>query len=438
MNMSSRDITRTAGLTVARRALGVSATALVLAACGSDEATVLGPEAPSDQSGGGTGGEPGDDNAGDDSGDQDPLYLIATSFITGDQLETYLITSKTFDESTVVDPTNGPKLLGGIDITVGAGYAFAPDSNGPVLIRYAVDDDDQLAEDRELSFAGVGMTSILGSHVFVVSETKGYVFDPAGPRIVVWNPSTMTLTGEQIDLEDISRDGWSPNLSLGLVNQGGIRRGDELLVPLSWQDQDGNSRFASGVLVLDTTSDSVVAVDEDERCGETFTNLSAPNGDVYFFPPAWSATAHYFIDMHQPTCVLRVRSGESAFDDDYELNLSALGSGSAAAGAIPDGENGFFFLSVDRELWDDRPSDLAAFWRVWHYDFEREESREVSELPAWVGHAHYVNLGDDIVFVYWEETEDGNRTTFYRVDGADDPERLFSYEASWYSFARLR
>jgi hypothetical protein len=113
-------------------------------------------------------------------------------------------------------------------------------------------------------------------------------------------------------------------------------------------------------------------------------------------------------------------------------------SGSAAAGAIPDGENGFFFLSVDQELWDDRPSDLAAFWRVWHYDFEREESRELSELPAWVGHAHYVNLGDDIVFVYWEETEDGNRTTFYRVDGADDPERLFSYEASWYSFARLR
>jgi hypothetical protein len=71
--------------------------------------------------------------------------------------------------------------------------------------------------------------------------------------------------------------------------------------------------------------------------------------------------------------------------------------------------------------------------------FATGASRMVSGLPVWVGHAHYVNLGgDDVVFVYWEETSTGNRTTFYRVNGAADPTRLFSYEASWYSFGRLR
>jgi hypothetical protein len=68
--------------------------------------------------------------------------------------------------------------------------------------------------------------------------------------------------------------------------------------------------------------------------------------------------------MHQPTCVLRVRAGESSFDRDYELNLSGLGSGSAANGAIPDGDSGFFFFTVDQALWDNREEgkdDLDSF-----------------------------------------------------------------------------
>jgi hypothetical protein len=406
-----------------RTALARASLGLVALACSDDGARLLAPSA----------ADPSVPSA-----DGSPLYLIATSFITGDQIETYLVTSPTFDESTVIDPTNGPKLLGGIDMTVSGGRAFGPQSNGPVLVRYDVDASDQLVQSAELSFAGVGMTSLLGSHVYIVSDTKGYVFDPSGPRIVVWDPSTMTLTGTQIDLSATSRPGWVPNLNMGLVNQGAIRRGSELLIPLNWQDQDGNSRFASGALVIDSDTDAVIGVSEDERCGETFTHIAAPNGDVYFFPPAWSSTSHYFIDMHQPTCVLRIRPGESSFDPQFALDLSALGSGSAAAGAIPDGRSGFYFASVDPALWTARSSDLAAFWRLSHYDFASETSRELTTLPVWTGHAHYVDLGGEIVFVYWEETATGNRTTFYRADAGDEPTQLFSYDASWYSFARLR
>ncbi|MGC4088045.1 MAG: DUF4374 domain-containing protein [Polyangiaceae bacterium] len=378
------------------------------------------------------------DGAGGANNASGPLYVVATSFITGDQLETHLVTSRTFDESTVIDPSAGPKLLGGVDIVVGGGFVFAPDSNAPVLVRYELDANDRLKKGKELSFAGVGMTSVRGSHVFVVDETKGYVFDPAGPRIVVWNPSTMTLAGKQIDLTEVTREGWSPSLGLGLVNLGSVRRGDQLLVPLTWQDQDGLSRYASGVVTLDTESDTLLGVDDDERCGETFTSIAAPNGDTYFFPPAWSSTQHYFVDAHQPTCVLRVKAGETLFDPDYALDLSALGSGSAAAGAIPDGEGGFLFASVDAQAWESRASDLDGFWRLWHYDFNSGESREVAGLPNWVGHAHFVNLRGEVAFVYWEELASGNRTTFYRANGAADPVQLFSYEASWYSFGRIR
>src|SRR5687768_4438806 len=196
-----------------------------LSACGGSGADAMGTAAP-------TGG---------------PLYLIAASFITGAETETYLVTGSTFDESTVIDPTNGPKLLGGIVPVVRNGSVYVPDSNGPVLVRYDVGTDNRLVRGAELSFSGVGMTSLMGWHVHAVSDTKGYAFDPSGPRVVVWDPSTMTLTGEQIDLSAITREGWIPNLNF--EHMGPRQRGRELLVPLSWQDQDGNSRFASGMVV---------------------------------------------------------------------------------------------------------------------------------------------------------------------------------------------
>jgi hypothetical protein len=373
-----------------------------------------------------------------DSETDGPLYALATSYITGDDIETYLVTSKTFDETTKIDPKDGPKFRGGIDIVLHDGALFAPESNGAVLLRFGVDDRGKLKQNAELSFAGLGITEIVGKHLFVVDDDTGYVFDPKGPRLIVWNPKTMTLTGEEIDLPELAREGFTPKINLGLVNLGAVRSDNLLLIPAGWEDQDGNARYASGLLVIDAAKNELVAFDEDERCGEAYNSLAAPNGDIYFFPPAWSATQHYFVEEHQPTCILRVRPGETEFDSSYQLDLSNLGSGSAAAGAIPDGKTGFFFLSTDEELWDERDDDLYAFWRVWHYDFETEESRQIDSLPVWTGHAHYVDMAGLIAFVYWEETETGNRTTFYGVDGAKDPKRLFSYDASWYSFGRLR
>jgi hypothetical protein len=62
--------------------------------------------------------------------------------------------------------------------------------------------------------------------------------------------------------------------------------------------------------------------------------------------------------------VLRVRAGETSFDREFSLDLSALGTGSAASGATPDGQSGFYFASVDPVLWDALDSDLAPFWRL--------------------------------------------------------------------------
>jgi hypothetical protein len=388
-----------------------------LAGC-SDEATVVGeePAAP--------------------VGERGPLYLVATTFSAGDQDETYFVTSPSFDAATSIDSTNGPKLIGGVVPTVYRGAVFAPDSAGPVITRFDVDASDQLEPGPQLSFAGVGMTRIESWHIYIVRD-KGYVFDPAGSRLILWDPVTMTLTGEQIELPMIVREGWVPNLVF--EHSGPVLRGNTLLVPLAWQDLDFNSRHASGVLALDIETDQVVSVDEDERCGESYATITAPNGDVYFFPPDWSSSPHYFADMFQPTCVLHVPAGATAFDGGAPLGLSALGTGLAAAGAVPDGQAGFFFTAVDEVLWDGGNNEGGAVWKTFHYDLSTQVSRAVDALPAWSGQLYYVNVGGAFFIPYWRETGAGSETTLYSVGSGDtDPTPLFSFEGNWYGVSQLR
>jgi hypothetical protein len=96
--------------------------------------------------------------------------------------------------------TDGPELLGGIVPTVWNGAVFAPDAMAPVITCFDIGDGDRLVRGAELSFAGVGMTRLESWHVFVSSDTQGYVFDPAGLRLIERDPSQMQLTGVTIPL----------------------------------------------------------------------------------------------------------------------------------------------------------------------------------------------------------------------------------------------
>lgn len=365
-----------------------------------------------------------------------PLYLIATSFTAGDQRETYLVTSKTFDASTTINPSSGVKLLGGVVPLVHNESVFVSSQQEPVITRYDIGPGDTLVKGPEVSFAGAGVAEVASWYVYLVSDTKGYVFDPGGPRIVVWNPSTMKLTGTQIDLKAAARPGLTPGLAL--EQTGPRKRGAELFIPTSWTDQDGNYRHATGVTILDTEKDQLVSVIEDERCGEAYMSVSAPGGDLYFFPSADSSTQHFFVEGKKPTCVLRVKAGERTFDPAFSLNLSALGTGSAAVGAVPDGANGFFFASADEGLYARRASNGDAYFRFYHYDFTTQAARAVPSLPAWAGSTYWVDVGGKTVLPYWSESGGTSRTAVYTTNGAADPTPLFSFDASWYGLARLR
>src|SRR5262245_29736251 len=71
-----------------------------------------------------------------DADDSEALYVVATSFETGEQRETYLVTTDRFDDQTEIEPTNGPKILGGVVPIAHAGAVYVPDAGRPVILRY--------------------------------------------------------------------------------------------------------------------------------------------------------------------------------------------------------------------------------------------------------------------------------------------------------------
>ncbi|WP_437316488.1 hypothetical protein [Sorangium sp. So ce385] len=368
-----------------------------------------------------------------------PLYLIATEVSAGDHFQVYLVLSPTFDASTAIDATRGLELQGRPIPIVHNGAVYVSDRTAPTVTRYLVTEDGQLAPDRTVSFASVGVQGIDGANMHIVSDEKAYLFDPASLRILVWNPTEMKLTGAEIDLTEVSREGYTAVAWLEPFNV--ASRGDRLFIPVSWYDQDGNIAFGAALLTIDTSSDTVVAFSKDDRCGEAYMSVEAPSGDIYFFASAESSAQHHYGDgARRPSCVARVRAGADTFDpDDEVLDLSALVSGRAAQGAISDGATGFFFAAADEARWEEREQNGWSFWRIWHYDFETKEAREVDSLPWWAGSTYHYEIDGQKYLPFWEATpDDGWKTTVFKMSGTDNPAPLFSFAASYRAIARLK
>ena len=59
-------------------------------------------------------------------------------------------------------------------------------------------------------------------------------------------------------------------------------------------------------------------------------------------------------------------------------------------------------------------------------------------LPVWAGDPYYVVVDGNLYMPQWRQTDDEQRTTLYAVDGGVAPTSVFSFEASWAGFGRLR
>ncbi len=327
----------------------------------------------------------------------EPGVYFAEEFVETGDVQSAYIDLKEADETSDLGTFHPAQT--GIELA-GAGLAVIPLESGgeleaiyvasglaPEITRYEVDDEGELTEAGTVSFSGVGLTGVSGYDVVVVNENKGYVLDNAGLRAIAWDPTEMELTGEEIDLSIALKTDYTAQA------RGFFARAIDgrVFIPYVWNDINDATLRTSAALIIDSETDEVVNLAEDDRC-PGISMVPLPNGDMHFFVPSGWAQ-QFYLDVEPPRealCSLRILAGEDEFDPDYSLNLTELvggdeNGGGGVQGGIPDGAGGIYIAVAD-EVRYQYPADYSyLFYRLWHLNVEEGTATEVPNTPWWGG-----------------------------------------------------
>ncbi|MGC4118264.1 MAG: hypothetical protein QM765_27675 [Myxococcales bacterium] len=205
------------------------------------------------------------------------------------------------------------------DLEVFDGAIFLRDRQANTMTRFSVGNDLSLVEEGKFSFQSTGLPSSRAYSAYL-SPTQAYVLDGKGRRMIGWNPKEMKLTGETKSLAFLEKTDL-PDLSLGVPTT----VGSQVFVPVSWSDS-ANLVIAAGaaVMIIDSTMAKDPVVLEDDRVGGSYVVWGlggdayvggTVGGDVKLFGHALGGGA-------APNAgVVRVKSGASAFDSSYSVDL---------------------------------------------------------------------------------------------------------------------
>jgi hypothetical protein len=304
-----------------------------------------------DSSDNASGSETDDSADGGETGDAGPnereAYLLGTRVWDDATTTSYFQVVRSLDEGTEVDLDRALEVSGAAKLYAvdGIGWFAIGSADDPTITRYTLSADDGLVEDDRISLADYGVTGLWDT-LYTISPTKMYYPDRDGQQIIIINPKEMTIEGS-IDLAMTGRDGFLANYAYAAIERDG-----KLLISVGWFDWNKNDSVLgeTGLLVLDTATDTVERFDIDDRCGGIVQPIVTDSGDAYFVSGALAAAAHELGRLDTAPCALRIRDDEEAFDQDYALELSEV-SGTALVGEpVPGGGDHIYLRVMDEEL----------------------------------------------------------------------------------------
>lgn len=311
------------------------------------------------------------------------------------------------------------------------GFVYVPGGATPSITRYAIGDDGTFSEAGTVSFASFGVTRVPKAPVIgadMIASDKAYYYDSTNRQLIVWNPSSMELTGTTIDLAGVLTDdipsGWDPFVFLN-YSDGFSRYIDErLFVPVSWRNWDDPDTFypSAGLLVIDTERDEVVHLLKDERLADSIYTVLTGSGDLYLFSGALGVAHHRVRGTAAGGAALRVRRGEDSFDPSYYLDLDAAVGDRPATTPASAGGNSVYVRAyhdeeqpITPEISDD-PNLLVTklAWRYWKVDLTGSvAASEVSALPWTSTDGYFYDIAEENRRFLGVMEADYSRTTLY-------------------------
>jgi len=280
--------------------------------------------------------------AGAQSTGPDAVYALTTQVFGETENQSYVLLSRTLDSQTKLSLDNAVVEIAGRALGTGpegSGALFVAGELGPTITRYDLNEaGDDLSGGNTVSFLGKGITSFgeYGGQFQYLSQEKAYWFDGPTAQVVVWNPTTMKVTGS-VSLTSLAHEGETLSFTAAPV-----WKGNKLYTFAAWRKGLAiTPRLA--VIVLDTSKDSAKIV-EDTRCG--YVRDGVLTGDqLYVATEAFGSAAQYLNAANPVPCLLRFDIKTETFDATFKVELSSLFNG-ASAGSLVVGPGNQAFLRV--------------------------------------------------------------------------------------------
>jgi hypothetical protein len=316
-----------------------------------------------------------------------PAFAIGTRVWDDTTTTSFFNVVGSLSAGTVVDTSQAIEVAGAAKLfSLGSlGWFAIGGGESPTISRYEVDADNQLVPRETISLQNYGVESLWDT-IYVVSPTKAYYPDRDNRQLIIWNPTAMTISGS-IDLAQTEREGY-----LSLYGYTPVIRGNQLLFTVGWFDWTTNDTVLAetGLVVIDTATDTVARFDVDDRCGGITTGIEVANGDVYFASSALAGAAHMLERLTTEPCALRLLADATAFDPTYRVQLDTLDTlaDGAVAGEPVSGGGDRIFLRVFDEEAAELPAEPATWdvtgqvawtWLAW--DVGTDTAAAASSLP---------------------------------------------------------
>lgn len=362
----------------------------------------------------------GDAGTGDGGLVSEPVFLVVQRVLNPSDRSRLVFLSPVQNlDPQRIDVSRALRATGQSRARVFEGKVYVFEGGSGDVVRYAVERDLSFTEEGRFTMSNLGITRFRNLIEFI-SPTRAYYLDVDGARMVVWNPSSMEVSGT-FSVPEVRREG-ATNAAGSTV----LRVDDEVIVPLAFSVTATVARVDA--LVFSATQDRLLRELSDPRCalaGGGFTDGSA----YYVVGDSSDGAYDIFRDVFgvqtvPPPCVLQAQPGDTSFNPNFLVNLRALTGRPHVSEAVGRGDGTFVTRVYDSDIDPDTLTDPSAYFglEIWRYAIIDIDDRSVAVAsslplsgfgfsPAWVvDGAYYVPVVD----------EDTGETTVYRLgdDGA--------------------
>jgi hypothetical protein len=368
-----------------------------------------------------------------------PAYVAATRIWDDTTTTSFFHVLPSLAGGTPVDASQALEVAGAAKLFAfgDLGWFAIGGGEAPTITRYTLDDHGSLAKGKSISLGDYGVTDLWDT-LYFVSDDKAYYPDTDQSQLIVWNPTTMTVTGS-IALPQTIRDGY-----LSYYGLTALRRGADLIFSVGWFDWLESDKVVAetGLVVIDTGTDKVKRYDVDTRCGGITQAIEVSSGDAYLVSSALAGAAYRVGRLASKPCALRLPRGADALDPAYAVQLESLVSGAIAGEPAPANGDELFLRVLDAglvEVKDDSHTwDLTgqSAWRWARWNVATNELRMVQDLPASTADVFWFRVDGK---VYASETKsDYSETTLIDLLAPEGERRAITVPGFLQNVARIR